>query len=129
MDAHDLHKVLVDTRNLLAKDGWVKGKSIGRAHPKSNPTQDEFGRCIGGAIGHVVHASYELGRSDPITGAFGCIDRMITRHTGLPTTVYNDHPATTKSDVLNLLDKLIAETAPPPVMPEIEIHEEEKVLV
>ena len=95
----EVHRVLVDARNGLARDGWAQ-----RGMPSVHKEGPSPHCALGWLPSHpdLFHSAADVLRRVIDLGAYGCIAE------------WNDAPGRTKEEVLAAFDRAIAATAPPP---------------
>ena len=101
--------ILLKARDVIAEKGWIKG-----AYYRSGWAIDRNGVCALGAV--LVASGGEVylrqGAMPPRTqhqrDAWDCLDREVEKGGKYPSVPhYNDHPNTTKEDILKLFDDAI----------------------
>jgi hypothetical protein len=127
IDNDALHQIYVNARNTVER-GWIQGQAKGERRHMGNPTQDPEGVCFLGGLWESVFRCHDL-RTAEWWRIRNHTEVHLAKSRGVQPgemTRWNDDPMRTKAEVLELLDELIAQTAPLPAVPAIEVREEEK---
>lgn len=123
MHKDTLHREAVELYNKLDKEGWIQhALQSDRAQPLGNAHQDDGGYCLVGAVLATTgnfSTLHELPKliQEKIRERSSPNRRFGPR---LNVVEWNNNPERTKAEVLELVQEIVTETAPPPQEPVME---------